>query len=195
MKRFRDQLESEGLAERKVRLYALYAYTCDNLRIQMKTSNKRLSIEGAKTARSDLDAQPPTARKSAISRPVEQKLTPKGTSTRLEDTYVVQHVDVTEEVNRRLRESRLRRLMETPSTAQKRKFNAYDEARSESAAETEDEVGSRGGLSGSEFERTPTKRLKSSGTFERTGKRKENGYAPESCEQPEGRSIFKRRRV
>lgn len=162
---------------------------------QVTTSNKRLSIEGAKTVRSAAGAQPPTVKSSAISPLVEQSPTPKGKPTRVEDAYIVQHIDVTEEVNRRLRESRLRRLMETPSTAQKRKYNAYDESRLESATETEDELGSRGGHSGNEYERTPTKRLKCSGTFEQTGKRKENGYAIGSHEQPEGRSIFKRRRV
>lgn len=83
--------------------------------------------------------------------------------------------------------------METPSTAQKRKYNAYEEPRSESTADTEDD-GSRGGYSGSEFERTPTKRLKSSGAFEQVGKRKENG-----SERPEerlsDRTDFKRRRL
>ncbi|KAI8943193.1 hypothetical protein NX059_001222 [Plenodomus lindquistii] len=179
MKRFRDQLDSEGLAEKKV-----------------KTSNKRLSIEGSRAAQSTPNAQPSSSQDSAVSPPVDQSPTPKGKPTQIEDTYIVQHVDVTEEVNRRLRESRLRRLMETPSTAQKRKYNAYDEPRSEGPAETDDETGSTGAFSGSEYERTPTKRLKSCGTFEQTGKRKGTGRAEaETYSQPEGSSSFKRRRV
>lgn len=179
MKRFRDELDSQGLAEKKA-----------------KTSNKRLSIEGSKAARSTPTSQPSTAQKLAVSPPVGQSPTPKGKPTQAQDTYVVQHIDVTEEVNRRLRESRLRRLMETPSTAQKRKYNALDEPRSEGAAETDDEPASREGYSSSEYERTPTKRLKSSGTFDQTGKRKDNGYAEtEPNVQPEGRSNFKRRRM
>ncbi|KAF2851809.1 hypothetical protein T440DRAFT_394297 [Plenodomus tracheiphilus IPT5] len=179
MKRFRDQLDNEGLAEKKA-----------------KTSNKRLSIEGAKGTRLTPNMQSSTTQHSAISPPVDQSPTPKGKPPQVEDTYVVQHIDVTEEVNRRLRESRLRRLMETPSTAQKRKYNAFEEARSEGAAETDDEAISRGGCSGSEYERTPTKRLKSNGTFEQTGKRKDNGHTEvEASMQPETRSSFKRRRL
>lgn len=85
--------------------------------------------------------------------------------------------------------------METPSTAQKRKYNAYEEPRSDGATETEDE-GSKDAYSGSEYERTPTKRLKSTGIFEQTGKRKENGQAQEEEPvQSEKRSAFKRRRM
>ena len=86
--------------------------------------------------------------------------------------------------------------MQTPSTAQKRKFNAYEEeSRSEGPTGT-DEDGSRGGYSGSEFERTPTKRLKSGGTFEQLGKRKENENGNVRAEE-EGsgdRANFKRRK-
>ncbi|KAH9866974.1 hypothetical protein IAQ61_007564 [Plenodomus lingam] len=179
MKRFRDELDRQGLAEKKA-----------------KTSQKRLSIEGSKAARSSPISQPSTTRKSAISPPVDQSPTPKGKPTQNADEYVVQHIDVTKEVNRRLRESRLRRLMETPRTAQKRKYNAFDEPRSESATETDDEAGSRGGYSGSEYERTPTKRLKSTGAFEQTGKRKDNGHAAAGTnEQHQDRSSFKRRKV
>lgn len=63
--------------------------------------------------------------------------------------------------------------METPRTAQKRKYNAEDALPSD-AAEGGDEVPSGGAYSGSEYERTPTKRIKSSGTFEQVGKRKDN---------------------
>lgn len=86
--------------------------------------------------------------------------------------------------------------METPSTSQKRKYNAYEEPHSESAADTEEEAGSRGGCSGSEYERTPTKRLKSSGTFEQIGKRKDNGNAQhESITRFEDRFDIKRRKI
>jgi hypothetical protein len=120
-------------------------------------------------------AQPPAPNAQAISPPVDQSPTPRAKPSQTEDAYVVQHVDVTEEVNRRLQESRLRRLMQTPSTAQKRKFDAYEEGpRSDGPAAT-DEEGQRGGHSGSEYERTPTKRLRSSGVFEQLGKRTEDG--------------------
>ena len=86
--------------------------------------------------------------------------------------------------------------METPSTAQKRKRNALEEPRSESAAEVEGDDGSRNGYSGSEYDGTPTKRLKSSGTFEQMLKRKENGNA-ESAEAQRfpDRENIKRRRL
>jgi hypothetical protein len=86
--------------------------------------------------------------------------------------------------------------MQTPSTAQKRKYNAYEEEpRSEGPVET-DEEGSRGAYSGSEYERTPTKRLRSSGTFEQLGKRKENGNSNMRAEEEreDGRTDFKRRK-
>jgi hypothetical protein len=109
---------------------------------------------------------------------------------------VVEHIDVTEEVNRRLQESRLRRLMETPSTSQKRKRDAFEEPRSGSAADTDGDDGySRNGYSGSEYDGTPTKRLKSSGTFEQMLKRKENVGADTGNERLPDRAEFKRRRV
>ncbi|CAN9186605.1 unnamed protein product [Alternaria alternata] len=178
MKRFRDQLEDEGLAEKK----------------KVKTSNKRLSIEGAKRPAETPVAQTPTPSAHAISPLVDQSPTPRAKRTKIEDTYVVQHVDVTEEVNRRLQENRLRRLMQTPSTAQKRKFDSYEEEpRSEGPAGT-DEEGSRGGYSASEQERTPTKRLRSSGTFEGLGKRKEDEPAREQDPRFEDRVDVKRRK-
>ncbi|KAF1939714.1 hypothetical protein EJ02DRAFT_252350 [Clathrospora elynae] len=180
MKHFRDKLESEGLAEKKV-----------------KTSNKRLSIEGSKSSTSTPNSHTPNMQSQAVSPPVNQIPTPRTKPTQAEDAYVVQHIDVTEEVNKRLRESRLRRLMETPSTSQKRKYNAYKEPRSEGAAGTEEE-GSKGGYSGSEYERIPTKRVKSSGTFEQIGNRKENGNgngtAREEDVRVEDRTDFKRRK-
>jgi hypothetical protein len=86
--------------------------------------------------------------------------------------------------------------METPSTSQKRKRDTFDEPRSESAAETDAEDGcSRNGYSGSEYDGTPTKRLKSSGTFDQMLKRKENGGADMGGERQPARADFKRRRV
>jgi hypothetical protein len=166
---------------------------------QTKTSNKRLSIEGAKAAATSaprvhfVNAQP-----SAMSPPVDQSPTPRANPPQAEDAYVARHVDVTEEVNRRLQESRLRRLMQTPSTAQKRKYNSYEEEpKSEGPAGTDE--GPKSGYSGSEYERTPTKRLKSSGTFEQLGKRKENGNGNGNGNMrteatSDGRANFKRRK-
>jgi hypothetical protein len=161
---------------------------------QVKTSNKRLSIEGAKRPAETPTAQPPILNSQAVSPPVDQSPTPRAKRTKIEDAYVVQHVDVTEEVNRRLQENRLRRLMQTPSTAQKRKFDSYEEEpRSEGPAGTDDE-GSRGGYSASEHERTPTKRLRSSGTFEGLSKRKEDGDVKGQDQRFEDRVDVKRRK-
>lgn len=111
----------------------------------------------------------------------------------------MQHVDVTEEVQRRLRESRLRRLMDSPSTSQKRKYDAYDEAPSEGATETTDEESTYSGYSRHslhEHDRTPTKRLKSSGTFEHVAKRKDFDRVSDHRESElEDRADVKRRRV
>ncbi|EDU43064.1 hypothetical protein PtrSN002B_010026 [Pyrenophora tritici-repentis] len=175
MKRFRDQLESEGLAEKKT-----------------KTSHKRLSIEGAKATAPTPKAQNPTPNLQAISPAVDQSPAPRAKGAP-ENAYVVPHVDVTEEVNRRLQMSRLRRLMETPSTAQKRKFDTYEEEpRSEGAAGADEGLG--GAHSGSERDRTPTKRLKSSGTFEHAGKRKESSEVRRHSDRFEDRTDVKRRR-
>jgi hypothetical protein len=95
-------------------------------------------------------------------------------------------------VNRRLQESRLRRLMETPSTAQKRKRDALEEVTPDADA---DEGSTRNGYSGSEYDGTPTKRLKSSGTFEQMLKRKENGGADVGEDRLPDRADFKRRRI
>lgn len=80
--------------------------------------------------------------------------------------------------------------METPSTAQKRKRDALQEPASKSATETEEEAT---GYGGGEQDGTPTKRLKSTGTFEQVHKRKENGTLP-SGGQPVDRGPFKRRK-
>ncbi|KAL6711428.1 hypothetical protein ACN47E_004362 [Coniothyrium glycines] len=179
MKRFRDQIETGGLAETKA-----------------KSSNKRLSIENAKPSTHPPKPQTPGSHKAVISPLADQSPTPRATAAEVEGAYEVQHIDVTEEVNRRLRESRLRRLMETPSTAQKRKYNAYEEPRSGSTADPDDGDDSRGGWSGSEYEKTPTKRLKSSGNFERVGKRKDDTPAePGTSGRFADRIDIKRRRL
>ncbi|KAL7778024.1 hypothetical protein CFE70_004698 [Pyrenophora teres f. teres 0-1] len=173
MKRFRDQLESEGLAEKKT-----------------KTSHKRLSIEGAKATVPTPKPRDPTPNPQAISPAVDQSPAPRAKAA-AEGTYVVPHVDVTEEVNRRLQMSRLRRLMETPSTAQKRKFDTYEEEpRSEGAPGTDEGLG--GAHNGSERDRTPTKRLKSSGTLEDMSKRKESSDFRRHSDRFEDRTDVKR---
>ncbi|KAF2126836.1 hypothetical protein P153DRAFT_388157 [Dothidotthia symphoricarpi CBS 119687] len=175
MKRFRDQLESEGLAEKKT-----------------KTSHKRLSLEGAKSLDAVHPARTPSSQAHAVSPLVDPGLTPRAKSAQSEPAYVVEHIDVTEEVNKRLRESRLQRLMETPSTAQKRKFENYEDMMAEDGADAEED----GNLRSSEYERTPVKRLRSSGTFEPTLKRKENGSTGGGgSDRLESRTDFKRRRL
>lgn len=79
---------------------------------------------------------------------------------------------MTEEVNRRLREARLRRLGDTPSTSQKRKFDAYEG--SESWGDTEGATDQESDY----IRQTPTKRIRASGSFEPIAgmmKRKEDG--------------------
>lgn len=184
MKRFRDQLQGEGLAVKKAKV---------------KDGNKRLSIESAKPA--PAVAQTPNPSKptgTAVSPSVDQSPTPRGNNVHEEALYVVEHIDVSEEVRRRLNESRLRRLMDTPSTSHKRKRDAFDDMRSESATETDDDGGSRAGYSGSELEGTPTKRIKSIGSFSQVGKRKENGVTNGTgldTERFPDREDIKRRKV
>jgi hypothetical protein len=113
----------------------------------------------------------------------------------VESAYVVQHIDVTEEVNRRLRESRLRRLMETPSTSQKRKFDNFEDTKEEGGTGPEEDQ--RNPSSAGDTERTPTKRLRFSGSFEQTtGKRKgDHQTQGEERGRFEDRTNVKRRRM
>ncbi|XP_014562421.1 hypothetical protein COCVIDRAFT_84305 [Bipolaris victoriae FI3] len=177
MKRFRDQLESEGLAEKKV-----------------KTSNKRLSLEGAKYASPTPNAQSHASNSHAISPLPGQSPTPRAKTAQAEGTHLVQHVDVTEEVNRRLQESRLRRLMQTPSTAQKRKYDEYEDAPSSGGPAGTEEEGVKNQQSGGEYEKTPTKRLRSSGVFEHAGDRKDDGPVRYDTERFDDRTDVKRRK-
>ena len=163
-------------------------------RRQVKTSNKRLSIEGGKHDSPAPKPQSHTPSSQAISPLPGQSPTPRAKSTQAEETHLVPHVDVTEEVNRRLMESRLRRLMQTPSTAQKRKYDEYEDVPKSEESTTADEERSRGQYSGGEFEKTPTKRLRSSGTFEHTGQRQEDGPVRYDTERFEDRTDVKRRK-
>ncbi|KAJ4305619.1 hypothetical protein N0V90_001150 [Kalmusia sp. IMI 367209] len=171
MQRFRDQLQSEGLAETKA-----------------STSNKRLSLEGAKRPVTEHDSAqtppPKTRNPPPSSRPQPQP------QTQSKDEYKVQHIDVTEEVNRRLRESRLRRLMDSPSTSQKRKYDALEGVESGGDTEGDQEDVWQG--------RSPMKKIRASGSFEPIAavmKRKENGASPNNGgEGQEDRNSFKRRK-
>ncbi len=83
--------------------------------------------------------------------------------------------------------------METPKTAQKRKYDAYEDTRSESTVGAEDD-GPRNWYSDNES--TPTKRIKYSGTFEQTGKRKENEATAENEDEDlEAQLNLKRRKL
>lgn len=194
MKRFRDQLESEGLAEKKVRAYGSHTQHLFLTRQQVKTSTKRLSIEGAKHPSSTPKPAADTPNSQAISPLPGQSPTPHAKSTQAEETHLVQHVDVTEEVNRRLQESRLRRLMLAPSTAQKRKYDEYEDVPQPEGPGAADEEHLKGQYSGAEPEKTPTKRLRSSGTFEHTGQRTDDGPVRYDTERFEDRADVKRRK-
>ncbi|KAH6625380.1 hypothetical protein C7974DRAFT_434492 [Boeremia exigua] len=176
MKRFRDQLETEGLATKKA-----------------KNASKRLSIE-ATTAQDPPQSSTkrvrlsiPGAEDTSEVRPADEELTQRPSSAHTESAYIVEHIDVTEEVNRRLQESRLRRLMETPSTAQKRKRDDED---THMESSTEAELTPRTGRNDSNDDPTPTKRMRMSGGFEQAGKR-----ARDEGERPRAASnSFKRRK-
>ncbi|CAI6332763.1 unnamed protein product [Periconia digitata] len=163
MQQFRERLESEGLGVRK-------------------ESNKRLSIEGA----SDKIPPPRKSLESASAKSFHdleshRRLSSAATTTAVNTAmnplsspppqaqpsisdYTPQHMDVSEEVHRRLQESRLRRLMGSPSTSQKRKYNVFEstkmgvELEGGNAGDEEEEEGG-------ETERSPFKRIKASGSF------------------------------
>ncbi|KAJ4334655.1 hypothetical protein N0V87_006691 [Didymella glomerata] len=170
MKRFRDQLESEGLATKKVKP------------ANEKAANKRLSLEASKaedpseTSTKKVRLSIPGSNEKTEVRPTDEDIARRpstASTTTTESTYVVQHIDITEEVNRRLQESRLRRLMETPSTAQKRKRD--DDGDTPMQSGTENEVTPRNGHDGNNDDPTPTKRARLSGNFEQNGKRALDG--------------------
>lgn len=169
------------------------------VRVGKQTSNKRLSIEGAnKSTSNSTNGSKAGERNDAgqISPPVQDtqpNLDPKAEQT---EEYQVQYVDVTEEVNRRLRESRLRQLRDSPSTSQKRKRDGVEVVR-RGEVTAEEEAGNAEDMFASL--RSPTKKLKAFGQFEQVLKPKEgvkrgdeNGDARE---RPEGREEVKRRRL
>jgi hypothetical protein len=159
--------------------------------VKVKTANKRLSIEGTKPWTTTPTTRAPDAPNHDVSPSLDQTPTPRAKPSQPYNDYAGEHIDITEEINRRLNENRLRRLMETPATAQKRKRDAFQEPASESATETED-VGP--GYSGGEQDGTPTKRLRSTGTFEQVHKRKKNGKT-EGEGQAVDQGYFKRRKL
>lgn len=186
MKRFRDQLESEGLATKKV---CLGVRVVEGLSSQPqvktaneKTANKRLSLEASKaedlseSSNKKVRLSIPGSDEKTEVRPTDEDIAQRpstASTTTTESAYVIQHIDITEEVNRRLQESRLRRLMETPSTAQKRKRDDDEDTPMQSGTETE--VTPRTGHDGNNDDPTPTKRARLSGNFEQNGKRALDG--------------------
>lgn len=163
-------------------------------RAQVKASNKRLSIEGVKRASFTPQPQGYTPDSQAISSSTSQSPAQHAKTTQAEGAELVQHVDVTEEVNRRLQESRLRRLMQNPSTAQKRKYDAYEEAPRPEDPVGADEEGPKDSHSTGESEQTPTKRLRGSGVFEQMGSRSHEGPVRYDTERFDDRTDVKRRK-
>jgi hypothetical protein len=84
--------------------------------------------------------------------------------------------------------------MQTPSTAQKRKYDEYEDAPKSDGPAATDEEGSKNQLNGGDHEKTPTKRLRSSGTFEHTGNRKDDGPVRYDTERFDDRTDVKRRK-
>jgi hypothetical protein len=162
MQKFADQLQAEGLAERKP---------------QASNKRARLSLEGANRptpSSTPLPSSPQMPSSATAPRRQPQPQQHQHQPTSPHEEYEVQRIDVTEEVNRRLREARLRRLGNSPSTSQKRKFDAYESM--ESWGETEGSTEREDMYMG----RSPMKRVRASGTFEPIAgvmKRKEEGIS------------------
>lgn len=148
---------------------------------EKKASHKRqrLSIEGGSarpsvspsnlehTSASDLSLTPPTSKPQPKSQDPASNPNPQyphlpTQSPPAEDPspYQVEYVDVTAEVERRLHESRLRSLMDTPATSQKRKFEALEDNNRGGEEEGED---SREAIF---EERSPVKKQKTFGQLE-----------------------------
>ena len=94
----------------------------------------------------------------------------------------MERVDVTEEVQRRLREARLRRLRDEPSTSHKRKFGVYEGGESGNGGADGSGAGAGGedakGGEADEEGGSARKRMRASGRFESIAekmKRKEGG--------------------
>ncbi|KAF9739061.1 hypothetical protein PMIN06_005310 [Paraphaeosphaeria minitans] len=159
MQKFADQLQAEGLAERKPQAPA-------------SSKRARLSLEGAKRPIPSSTSTPSSPQVPNSAAPPPTQPQPQFQPTSPREEYEVQRVDVTEEVNRRLREARLRRLVDTPSTSQKRKFDAYETV--ETWGETRDNTEQEDEA----MRRSTFKRIRASGTFEPLAsamKRKEGG--------------------
>lgn len=84
--------------------------------------------------------------------------------------------------------------MQTPSTAQKRKYDEYEDAPSSGGPAGTEEEGVKNQQSGGEYEKTPTKRLRSSGVFEHAGDRKDDGPVRYDTERFDDRTDVKRRK-
>lgn len=162
-----------------------------------KAANKRLSLEASKaedsseTPTKKVRLSIPGSNEKTEVRPTDEEIARRpstASTTTTDSTYVVQQIDITEEVNRRLQESRLRRLMETPSTAQKRKRDDDEDTPMQSGTDTE--ATPRTANDGNSDDPTPTKRARLSGNFEQNGKRARDGN--ENHSRP-GNS-FKRRK-
>lgn len=183
MQSFRDRLDIGD--PRRQRVGRLRKWRTDCKAHKGQTSSKRLSLEGTKPPR--CSSSPITA-PAQCSRPppsTEKPTSPLPQSPQVHQEYTGQHIDVTEEVNRRLRESRLRRLMESPSTSQKRKYDAIEDVGMEIGGATQEDL-----------QRTPTKRLKAVGSFEPTMKVKHNGRVRDDLGQASNdRMDIKRRRL
>jgi hypothetical protein len=159
-------------------------------------TNKRLSLEGLKAQSINLSSMQAhsssTPRETPTPSSPAQPPTPTPKRTRLESDYVVQHIDVTEEVNRRLQESRLRRLMDTPSTSQKRKYHVFEPPRADNGMG--DRYAQTEGETLLDRERSPKKLRASAGFegFEDRLKRKDGAGEEKVEEQQNG---HKRRRL
>ncbi|KAH7132636.1 hypothetical protein B0J11DRAFT_522180 [Dendryphion nanum] len=143
----------------------------EGVRVKERPANKRsrLSIEGSK--RESLTNEDPGGQITPTKRAdgdLEQSGIKGSANKSTEDDggYQVQYIDVTEEVNRRLRESRLRQLMNSPITSQKRKFEALEGADDVELGDTPGETGVQDG-SGLDLDvfKSPTKKIRTSGAF------------------------------
>jgi hypothetical protein len=80
--------------------------------------------------------------------------------------------------------------MDSPSTAQKRKRDVFEDVGIASSGDFEDK-----GEDDLDTRGTPTKRLRASGSFEPVSKGKESGLERGSDDVDAGRSDFKRRKI
>jgi hypothetical protein len=188
----------------------------EGVRVGERKTNKRqrLSIEGTKVANGsgeshtpgsnrklDADAEgqltPPTKPPQAPSepKPASEGGQEGAGQDETDHEYKVQYVDVTEEVNRRLRENRLRQLMDSPSTSQKRKRNALEEQEPYNQEYCDEEHLDL------DSGRSPVKKPRASGAFEQVfkpneaSKRDANGYAWDEGRAERPKDEVKRRKI